>query len=176
MDHGDSQRQAVQGINRPHHRPRQYHRNRYRVLSVQAYPGKAQGQGRGNQDLIPRRRRPLAAGETEDELLSRAKRGTIKTRRGGAKTEDQNGARPHRQNQSSGSVIQSILEGSFPWSKLRHAQTTIDQDSEAAYLITSVQYMSTILRSAIVPTVQIYFKVNRPSGCPRPRHRRGTSF
>jgi hypothetical protein len=25
MDHGDSQRPAVQGVDRPHHRPRQYH-------------------------------------------------------------------------------------------------------------------------------------------------------
>ncbi len=32
------------------------------------------------------------------KYFSRAKRGTIKTRRGGAKTEDQNGARPHCQN------------------------------------------------------------------------------
>ena len=40
MDLGDPQRPTLQGADRPHYRPRHYHRDRHRILSIQAYIGK----------------------------------------------------------------------------------------------------------------------------------------
>ena len=52
MDHGDSQCPVVQGADRSYHRPRQHHRDRDRILSVQAHAGETQNQSSGHQDLI----------------------------------------------------------------------------------------------------------------------------
>src|SRR5215813_7615553 len=89
MDPGDSQRPALQGTDRPHHRPRQYHRDRHRVLPLSPYHGEAQGQNHGYEDLIPRRR---AAGESNDLCNGSLKLWrAIKERRGWAKSEYQSG-------------------------------------------------------------------------------------
>ena len=65
VDLGDSQRQTVQGADRPHYGSRQYHRDRNRVLPLQVNAEETQGQKCGYEELGDRaagRRREKVSG------------------------------------------------------------------------------------------------------------------